>query len=106
MIKTPRWLPKIIDLIKDLSSRGKVNFTLKSLRELESLEMGLDETDVCEILAGLKTVDFKTRITSTITQEFLYVFTLRIADTDIYVKIALRANCIVISFHEDFKNED
>lgn len=105
-MKTPRWLPGIIDRIRQLAQEGQVRFTLKAVRELAQLELGLDETDACEILEGLKNSDFRSRIVSTITPEYLYVFVPKVAGVEIYLKVVLRANCVVISFHEDRKDEN
>ena len=105
-MKAPRWLQKTIEQIHQLAQAGQVGFTLKALRELATLELGLDETDICEILAGLKESDFRSRIASTITQEYLYVFSPKVADVEIYLKVIVRTNCVVISFHEDLNNEN
>ena len=101
---TPNWLPAIIDRLRTLTVAGDVRFTQKALRELALLELGFDETDVCEILAGLQESDFRSRVVSTITQEYLYIFALHVADIEIYLKVAVRAHCVVISFHEDVKD--
>ena len=67
------------------------------------MELGLDETDVCDFLADIRQSDFRERMISTVTGEFLYVFVSSIEDIDIYSKILIRENCVVISFHEDEK---
>ena len=105
-MKSPRWLPKTIGQIQQLVQAGHVRFTLKALRELTTLELSLDETDICEILAGLHESDFRSRIISTITQEYLYVFSPKVADVEMYLKVVIRVNCVVISFHEDLTNEN
>lgn len=65
-----------------------------------ALDLGLAEEDACDVLAHLSARDFSERITSTVTGEVMYVFAPRVADVVLYVKVALRRHCVVISFHE------
>jgi hypothetical protein len=104
-VKAPRGLPKTIDEIRQSAREGRVHFTLKALRELAALDLGLDETDVCEILTELTEGDFRSRVVSPVTLEYLYVFASKVADIEIYLKVVVRSNCVVISFHEDLKDE-
>lgn len=105
-MKTPRWLPRIVNQIGLLAQTGDVLFTLKALRELSALELGLDESDVCQILEDITEADFRNRIVSSGTHEYLYIFAPLVAGVEVYLKIVIRASCVVISFHEDIKNED
>ena len=41
----PRWLPAILSRIHVLATQGNVRFTLKALRELATLEVGLNDED-------------------------------------------------------------
>jgi hypothetical protein len=41
----PRWLPRVLARIHRLAAQGKVQFTQKALRELEALDLGLNEHD-------------------------------------------------------------
>lgn len=91
----------IIGKIREMALSGKVQFTLKALRELAAMDLGLDEMDVCGILSDLKESDFKDRKLSTITGEYLYIFTPKVERVKIYLKVILRNSCIVVSFHED-----
>ena len=97
----PRWLPPILARIRTLAEAGQVRFTLKALRELAGLDLGLDEDDACDILAGLTAADFFARIVSKHTSEFMYVFKPTVAATTLYLKVIIRNDCIVISMHED-----
>src|SRR5690242_16470901 len=65
----------------------------------------VDETDVCHLLLDLKISDFKERKHSNITDEWLYIFLISVEDCQIYLKLILRNNCLIISFHEDRPNE-
>ena len=95
-------LPKeILLLIQSLAKEGKVSFTYKAVREIAMLEIGLDETDVCEILKEIKATDSFEKIKSKISDEWMYVFKVSVATTLVYLKLILRDNCIVISCHED-----
>jgi hypothetical protein len=96
-----RWLQDVFARIRDLASNHEVLFTHKALRELAALDLGLDEDDRCCILAGLTATDSAGRIRSVITGEWMYVFKPTVTRTRIYLKLILRRNCIIISFHEE-----
>ena len=103
-----RWLAKALARIHRLASQGKVRFTLKALRELAALDMGLDEEDACHVLAHMKVGDFAERALSRKTDEWMCVFKPRVAGVMVYVKLVIRGECVVISFHEEEgeSNED
>ena len=96
-----RWLAAVLKRIHELTSQGKVYFTLKALRELAALDAGLDEEDARHVLANLEASDFVERAVSKKTGEWLYVFKPGVGGVGVYVKVVLRGDCIVISFHED-----
>ena len=100
-----RWLAKVLAQIDLLVSAGKVRFTLKAFRELTALQLGLDETDACDILKRLQPTDSRGRIVSETTGEWMYVFVSRIAETQLYLKIILRTDCVVVSLHEQVDDE-
>ena len=102
----PRWLPSILQRIRRLAAAGSVRFTLKSLRELAELELGLDEMDAVAILVRLKAGDSAGRLRSDATAEWLYVFMPRFGGEKLYVKLLVRTECIVISFHEQVDDEE
>ncbi len=93
------WLLKALKRIRKLATTRKVLFTLKALRELAGL--GLDEEDACDILAKLTADDSAGRLKSARTDEWMYVFKPQLSGTAIYIKLILRSNCVLISFHED-----
>jgi Motility quorum-sensing regulator, toxin of MqsA len=97
----PRWLPKALKRIRELAAARKVSFTLKARRELAGLELDLDEEDACDVLAGLTAKDSAGRLKSATTGEWMYVFKPQLYGTALYVKLIVRGNCILISFHED-----
>jgi hypothetical protein len=97
----PRWLPKQLGRIRDLAKQRRVSFTYKALRELASLGSGLDSDDACDVLSQLEETDFHDRLKSERDGEWLYVFKPTVAEMLVYVKLAVRANCLVVSFHED-----
>jgi hypothetical protein len=94
-----RWLTSAPRQIKDYAIARKVAFTLKALRELA--ELSLDEEDACDVLASLIIEDCAGRKRSATTGEWLYVFKPNVAGSVLYVKVILRINCVVISFHKD-----
>ncbi len=97
----PQWLPKIMQRIRERAAARRVMFTLKALRELANLDPGLDEEDACEILANLTAEDSAGRIKSATTGEWMYLFKPQFGVAVLYLKLILRGNCVVISFHED-----
>ena len=101
----PRWLPGVLRKIRSLAEEGKVRFTLKALREMASLGFGLDESDACDILQRLRAADFQERIASETTGEWMVVFVPRIAGAGLYLKVILRAECVVVSLHEQVDHE-
>jgi hypothetical protein len=100
----PSWLPRILRRIRELATARRVRFTFKALHELAAL--GLDADDAVEILLVLSTRDACRRLRSESTREWMYVFKLTVGDDDVYVKVAVRDDCIVISFHEDETDRD
>lgn len=97
----PRWLPRLLRRIHELAGRGRVRLTLKATRELAALGAGLDVQDACDVLAALSAVDFAERFESEHTGEWMYVFKPSVAGTLVYLKLILRADCVVVSFHDD-----
>src|SRR5437016_11511720 len=95
----PDWLTKTLSRIRDLALSRRVWFTLKAIRELA--ELGLDEEDACDVLTGLTAADSAGRRESATGGEWMYIFKPEIVGTVIYVKLILREDCVVISFHED-----
>ena len=101
----PRWLQGILGRIRELAGAGKVRFTHKALRELVRLDLAFDQDDCCDVLKKLTVTDSAGRIRSTITGEWMYVFKPTVTGTQLYLKLILRGDCIIISFHEE-GNED
>jgi hypothetical protein len=89
-----------------LAAERRVRITEKARREVEALDLGLDAEDVCELLAALDEDEFHARLLSTATDEWMYVFRPMVAGVALYVKIVVRADCVVVSFHEDEDDED
>ena len=97
----PGWLPRLLRRVRELAGRGQVRFTLKAARELAALGAGLDGRDACDVLVALKADDFAKRFESEYTGERMYVFKPLVAGSVIYLKLVLRTECLVVSFHED-----
>jgi len=96
----PRWLPKVLARIRELAAARKILFTLKARRELANLEFGLDEEDARDVLVSLGTDASAGRLESARTGEWMYLFRPRVGGTILYVKLVLRHDCVVVSFHE------
>ena len=97
----PRWVSRVLARVHALAAQRKVRFTYKALRELAALDLGLDENDACRVLAGLTAREAIGRLASARTGEWMYVFTCRIAGVPVYLKLVLREDCVVVSFHEE-----
>jgi hypothetical protein len=70
------------------------------------LSVGLDVEDAIEVIATLRAADSAGRVASTRTGEWLYVFRPDVAGATLYLKLAVRRSCIVVSFHEDAEDDD
>ena len=92
--------------IHRLVARRLVRFTFKATEELAQLGLELDEEDALQILAELSADDLATRIESDRAAEWLYVFRPEVAGVILYVKLVVRSECVVVSFHEDEGNDD
>ena len=103
----PRWLPRVLKRIRALAAARRVQFTEKARSELAQLDLGLDQSDACDVLASLGPSDYAGRTISQSTGEWMYVFKPEVAGTVVYVKAILRAGgCRVISFHEQGEEDD
>ena len=101
-----RWATSVLWQIRGLAAQGKVRFTLKAFQELARLGMGLDEADACDVLANLTRSDLVGRLVSEKTGEWMYVFKPSVAGVVVYVKVVVRVDCVVISFHEKEKSDE
>ena len=101
-----RSVPSVLRQIRGLAAQRKVRFTLKAFQELGRLSMGLDEDDACDILANLVPSDMVGRLVSEKTGEWMYVFKPSIAGVVVYVKVVVRVECVVISFHDEEESDE
>ncbi len=102
----PRWLPRALARIHRLAAARKVQFTEKAFEELRALPLGISVEDAHQILENLTAGECAGRLVSRESDEWLYVFKPRIAEIVLYVKVVLRADCVVISFHEELGDDD
>lgn len=100
----PKWLTKVLEQLRDHLRKRTVRFTDKALREIEAI--ALDEEAALEILAGLGPDDFHDRIASSGSGEWMYIFKPDFEDLSLYVKFVIRAECVVVSLHEDRGEDD
>ncbi len=101
-----KWLPAALARIRELAVQRKVRFTLKALQELAALDQGLDQEDACGVLLDLAPGDLVKRLVSRQTGEWMDVFKPTVAGTVTYVKVVLRNDCVVISFHDEGGEDD
>lgn len=102
-VAAPKWLAQALTAIHELAFQHRVYFTNKALLELEELGLGLDLDDACQILEDLTRNDFVDRLVSGSTGEWMYVFKPLVSGLVVYLKMILRDDCVVISFHEDHR---
>lgn len=95
----PIWRTRALRRLRDRATARKVRFTLKALRELAALD--LDEDDACDFLANLTGEQCSGRQRSQETGEWMYVFKPVVGGAVLYIKVILRSDCVLISFHED-----
>ena len=100
------WLTRVLERIHRLAAEGKVQLTEKAFEELRALPLGISIEDAHHILENLTAGECAGRLVSRETDEWLYVFKPRIAEIVLYVKVVLRADCVVISFHEELDDDD
>jgi hypothetical protein len=95
----PSWIPRVVERIRALAAAGRVRFTLKSRQELAALS--LDPDDAVLVLRALADRDARGRVRSVVDHQWLYVFKPTALGCATYVKVCLREDCIVVSFHAD-----
>lgn len=95
----PRWLPRVLRRVRALAAEGRVVLTDKARAELDDL--GLQRQDFVEILGSISLRDAPARMRSAPGGAWLYVFRPEAAGLRLYVKVAIRGDCVVISCHED-----
>ena len=100
------WLSGVLRRIHKLASQGRVRLTVKAFDEVLGLGLGLGVVDVIDILMNLSAGDCAGRLRSSSSSEWLYVFKPAAAETVLYVKVILRGDCVVVSFHKDESDEE
>jgi len=66
-----------------------------------ALEPPADIDDVVQVLLELRGPDWCQRLTSEVTGEAMHVFKPITVFGPLYVKVVVRGNCVVVSFHEE-----
>src|SRR5262245_54871887 len=99
-----RWLWRVLSRVHELAERGGVRFTNKAFDEM--VDLGFDLIDVSEILYGLRPRECVGRIRSEHTGEWLYIFRPNVCGFDLYVKLLVRHECVIVSFHEEVSEGD
>ena len=95
----PRWLSKVLKRIRQLAAAGEIRLTYKA--ERETLLQGLSPEDVRDVIAALGLGDSAGRLISEATGEWMYLFKPDVGGQTLYVKLVVREDCVVVSFHED-----
>ena len=82
-----------------LAAAGRLRFTATA--RAEANELGLSHEDVALLLCHVTPHDRPTRLRSLSSHDRLYSFSPALPGLRLYLKIAIRADCVVISCHED-----
>jgi Motility quorum-sensing regulator, toxin of MqsA len=96
-----RWLARILTRIRELATEGNIRLTAKAVVELAAFGPGIDVEDVRDVLLRLTAVDSAGRMRSVRTGEWMYVFKPLVAGEIAYIKLIVRVECVVVSFHGD-----
>lgn len=97
----PRWLGEVLRAIHGHARDASVRLTYKALLEMAELEPAVSPEDALDVLAGLTRSRFRYRVRSARTGEWLYVFRATWCGERIYLKLLLRADCTIVSFHPE-----
>lgn len=97
----PRWLNRLVRRVRAMAAAGAVRFTTKAKDEIATLGAPFDRDTCLMVLMGLKPDDLRQRLWSAPSAEWLFVFRVWVHGVPIYVKLAVRQYCYVISFHPD-----
>jgi putative zinc finger/helix-turn-helix YgiT family protein len=97
----PDWLTKVLKRIRARAFAREVMFTLKALRGACRPGSRLGRRRRMRHPRQNDAADSARRLKSTTTGEWMYVFKPRASQIVLYIKLIIRSNCVVISFHED-----
>ena len=100
------WAWWVVTRIRALAATGRVRFTRKALVELYGLGLGLDESDAGEVLASLSPTESAGRTRSARSGEWMYVFKPQVSAVPLYLKVILRDECVLISFHAQGESDE
>lgn len=90
----------------DPQSRGRRAGPVHPQGAPELAVLSLDADDAVEVLRSLSRIDAACRLRSARAGEWLYVFKPKVGQWIIYLKVAVRDDCIVVSFHENEEDHD
>mgnify|MGYP001559173066 CR=1 FL=1 len=74
----PSWLTRVLARVRELATLRKVVFAQKAARELELLDLPIDQDDALEVLKHIAAEDFSARFMSDLSDEWMYVFKPRV----------------------------
>ena len=96
-----RW-PWVVTLrVRAPAAAGRVRFTSKARLELKALILPLGHDGALDVLASLTPDEASEQLRSSVSGEWLYVYRPLVAGVSLYIKLALREDCVVISFHPE-----
>jgi hypothetical protein len=96
-----RWRWVVTSRVRAFASEGRVRFTNKAGLELKALVLPLGHDEALDVLASLTPDEASGQLRSSVSGEWLYVYRPLVAGVLLYIKLALREDCVVISFHTE-----
>lgn len=87
--------------VHECVARRAVRITLKAMNEMAALDPPADIDDLMGVLERLEEQDWAGRVVSRATGEPMHVFKPATPFGLLYIKVIVRRECVVVSFHED-----
>ena len=102
----PRWLGEVLKAVHRNARRGSVRVTYKALQEMAALEPSIAPDEALQLLEELDRASFRHRLRSIRSGEWLYVFRAPWCAELLYIKLLLRADCTIVSFHPEASDDE
>lgn len=102
----PRWLGEVLKAVHRNARQGSVRVTYKALQEMAALEPSIAPEEARQLIEGLDRASFRHRLRSIRSGEWLYVFRATWCAEPVYIKLLLRTDCTIISFHPEASDDE
>ena len=99
--RRPHRLRSTLLCIRELAAADAVRITMKARNEMAILRPPATFGDVIDVLQDLAVQDWSTTLRSAVTGEPMHVFKPMTRFGLLYLKVVIRLDCVVVSFHEE-----